>query len=146
MNEVLKALRKKHNFERSAVEIYSAQIRAFPEREIADRLKAAMANEQEHVNDLRARIGELEGDCSRLGVFFQSAGKVLGFTTTLLGKIFLLKIDISIEKRAVKGYGELLQKVDFDEKSRSLVQKNLEDEKVHIKRWEESIEILKGGQ
>jgi len=43
-----------------------------------------------------------------------------------------------------RGYS--LQKVDFDEKSRSLVQKNLEDEKVHIKRWEESIEILKGGQ
>ena len=33
---------------------------------------------------------------------------------------------------------------NFDEKSRSLVEKNLEDEKVHIKRWEESIKILKG--
>ncbi len=35
-------------------------------------------------------------------------------------------------------------KGDFDEKSRGLIQKNLEDEKVHIKRWEDSIEILKG--
>jgi bacterioferritin len=146
VNEVLRALRKMHNFERFAVEVYCAQIRAFPEREIADRLEAAMANEQEHVNGLQARIGELRGTCSWLGFFFQRAGRVLGFTTTLLGKIFLLKTDIWIEKRAVKDYGDSLQKVDFDEKSRSLVQKNLEDEKVHIKRWEESIEILKGGQ
>ena len=142
MNEVLRALRKMHNIERFAVEIYRAQIRAFPEKEIADRLKAAMANEQEHVNDLRARIGELGGSCSWLGFFFQMTGRLLGFTTILLGKLFLLKTDIRLEKRAVKDYGDFLQKVDFDEKSRGLIQKNLVDEKVHIKRWEESIEIL----
>lgn len=142
MNEVLRALRRMHDIERFAVEIYRTQIRAFSEKEIADRLKAAMANEQEHVNDLQARIGELGGSCSSLGFFFQMAGKLLGFTTTLLGKLFLLKTDIRIERRAVKDYGDFLQKVDFDEKSRGLVQKNLEDEKAHIKMWEESIEIL----
>jgi bacterioferritin len=142
VDEVLRALRKMHNVERFAVEIYRTQIRAFPEKEIADRLRAAMANEQEHVNDLRARIGELGGTCSWLGFLFRMAGKLLGFTTTLLGKVFLLKADIRIERRAVKDYGNFLQKVHFDEKSRGLIQKNLEDEKAHIKRWEESIEIL----
>lgn len=143
MSEVMSALGKMHNLERFAVEIYRAQIRAFPEKEIADRLRAAMANEQEHVSDLQARIGELGGSCSWLGFFFQMAGKVLGFTTTLLGKVFLLKADIRIEKQAVRDYGDFLQRVDFDETSRGLIQKNLEDEKVHIKRWEESIGILK---
>ena len=142
MNEILRALRKMHNIERFAVEVYRTQIRAFREKEIADRLEAAMANEQEHVNDLQARIRELGGSCSWLGFLFQTAGKLLGFTTTLLGKVFLLKADIRIERRAVKDYGNFLQKVDFDEKSRVLIQKNLEDEKAHIKRWEESIEIL----
>jgi bacterioferritin len=142
VNEVLRALRKMHNVERFAVEIYRTQIRAFPEKEIADRLKVAMANEQEHVNDLQARIRELGGTCSWLGFFFQMAGKLLGFTTTLIGKMFLLKADIRIEKRAVEDYDNFLQKVDFDEKSRGLIQKNLEDEKAHIKRWEESVEIL----
>ena len=142
MNEVLRALRKMHNVERFAVEIYRTQIRAFPEKEIADRLRAAMANEQEHVNDLRARIGELGGTCSWLGFLFRMAGKLLGFSTTLLGKVFLLKTDIRIERQAVKDYGNFLQKVDFDEKSRGLIQKNLEDEEAHIKRWEESVEIL----
>ena len=144
MSEVLNALRKMHEIERFAVEIYRRQIRAFPEKEIADRLKAAMDNEQEHVNDLQARIGELGGNTSWLGFFFKMAGKLLGFATTFLGKVFILKTDIRIEKRAVRDYGDFLEKVDFDDKSRSLVQKNLEDEKVHIKRWEDSIEILKG--
>ena len=75
MNEVLSALRKMHNIERFAVEIYRTQTRAFPEKEIAGRLKAAMANEQEHVNDLRARIGEMGGSCSWLRFFFQMAGR-----------------------------------------------------------------------
>ncbi len=142
MDEALQALRKMHNMERFAVEIYSTQIGAFSEKEIADRLRAAMANEQEHVNDLQARIGELGGSPSRLRFFFQTAGKLLGFTTTLLGKVFLLKADIRLERRAVKDYGNFLQKVDFDEKSRVVIQKNIEDEKAHIKRWEESLEIL----
>ena len=144
MNEVLRALRKMHNIERFAVEPYRAQVRAFPEKEIADRLRAAMANEQEHVNGLQARIGELGGSPSWLGFFFQMAGRSLGFTTTLLGKAFILKTDIRIEKRAVRDYSDFLQRIDFDEKSTGLIQKNLEDEKVHIKKWEDSLEILKG--
>jgi len=142
MDEALQALRKMHNMERFAVEIYSTQIGAFSEKEIADRLRAAMANEQEHVNDLQARIGELGGSSSWLGFLFQMAGKLLGFTSPLLGKVFLLKADIRLERRAVKDYGNFLQKVDFDEKSRVVIQKNIEDEKAHIKRWEESLEIL----
>jgi bacterioferritin len=102
-----------------------------------------MNNEQEHVDDLRARIGELGGTASWQGFFFQMAGKVLGFTTTLLGKMLLLKIDVWIEKRAVRDYGNFLQKVDFDERSRVLIEKNIKDEKIHIIRWEESIGILK---
>ncbi len=144
MNKVLRALRKMHNIERFAVESYRAQVRAFPEKEIADKLRAAMANEQEHVNGLQARIGELGGSPSWLGFLFQMAGKSLGFTTTLLGKAFILKTDIRIEKRAVRDYSDFLQRIDFDEKSTGLIQKNLEDEKVHIKRWEDSLEILKG--
>ena len=144
MDEVLSALRKMHNFERFAAEIYGTQIRAFSEKEIADKLKEARDNEQEHVYGLRIRIGELGGATSWMGFFFQMAGRLVGFTTTLLGKIRLLKIDVWIEKRAVRDYGDFLHKVDFDEKSRGLIEKNIEDEKIHIMRWEESVETLKG--
>ena len=144
MNEVLRALRKMYNLERLAVEIYAGQIRAFSEKEIIDRLKAAMENEQEHVDDLRKRIGELDGTTSSLGFFFQMAGKVLAFTSTLLGKKFVLKADIRFEKRAVKDYGAFLEKVNFDEESKALIEKNIEDERLHIERWQDSLEMLKG--
>lgn len=147
MNEVLGALRQMHNIERFAVEIYRTQTRAFPrEKRIADRLKAAMANEREHENDLQARIRELGGIPSWQGSFFQMAGMLLGFATTILGKMFLLKTDIRIEKRAVRDYEDFLRKVDFDEKSRRLIQKNVEDEKVHIRRWKDSIKMLQEQQ
>jgi bacterioferritin (cytochrome b1) len=103
-----------------------------------------MENEQEHVDDLRKRIGELDGTTSSLGFSFQMAGKVLAFTSTLLGKKFVLKADIRLEKRAVKDYSAFLEKVNFDEESKALIEKNIEDERLHIERWQDSLEMLKG--
>jgi len=143
MNKVMHSLRKMHNIERLATAVYRAQIPAFPNKAIADRLRAAMTNEQEHVDDLKGRIEELGGTTSWLGLFFQMAGKSWGLATRLLGKMFILKADIWLEQKAVRDYGDFLQRVDFDEKSRALIQKNIEDEKTHIKRWEDSIEILR---
>ena len=142
MNNVMHSLRKMHNIERLATEVYRAQIPAFPEKEIADRLKAAMSNEQEHIDDLKRRIEELGGTTSWLGFFFHMAGKSWGFATRLRGKMFILKVDMWLERKAVRDYDDFLQRVDFDEKSRALILKNIEDEKMHIKRWEDSIEIL----
>ena len=144
MDEVIGALRQMYNLERLAVEIYRTQTWAFPQKEIVERLEAARDNEQEHVDDLRARIEELGGSCPWIGFFFHMAGKVMGFTTALLGKTFALNADIRLEQRAVRDYGAFLEKVDFDERSRAVIEKNIEDERVHIKRWEDSLEILKG--
>jgi bacterioferritin len=144
MNAVMKALRKMHNMERLATEIYRMQTRAFrEEKELADRLHAAMLNEQEHIDNLKARIEDLEGSTSALGMAFQMAGKIMGGITTLLGKNIVLKTDIRIEEKAIQDYGAFLQKVNFDAKSRDVIEKNIQDERVHVRRWEESIEILK---
>ncbi len=72
------------------------------------------------------------------------AGTLLGFATILLGKVFLLKVDLFIERRAVRDYGNFLRKVDFDEKSVALINKIVGDEKRHIETWNNSIKILKG--
>ncbi|MCX5999401.1 MAG: ferritin-like domain-containing protein [Chloroflexi bacterium] len=106
-------------------------------------MKAAMDNEQQHVDDLKVRIEELRGVTSRLGFAFHMAGGILGFSTSVLGKKVVLKADIRLEERAVKDYSAILQKVPFDDRSRVLVEKNLEDEKVHIKRWQDSLVILR---
>ncbi len=143
MNAVMVALRKMHNLERFATEIYRTQITAFPEKEISDRLKIARDNEQEHTDNLKAQIEALGGKPSWQGFFFQMAGNILGCFTRMMGKMFILKTDIWVENKAVKDYGAFLQKLNFDEESKALVQKNLEDEKVHIKRWEDSVKLLK---
>ena len=77
-----------------------------------------------------------------MGFLFQMGGMSLGFITILLGKMRLFKTDCWVERKAVKDYNGFLQRVDFDEKSIALVQKNIEDEKKHIKNWEESIKLL----
>jgi bacterioferritin len=143
MSEIMGALRKMHNLERFATEIYRVQIAAFPEKEISERLIIARDNEQEHTDNLRARIEALGGKSSWQGFFFQMAGKILGCFTRIMGKMFILKTDIWVETKAVKDYGAFLEKLNFDDESKALVQRNLEDEKVHVKRWEDSIKLLK---
>jgi len=144
MNQVMKALRKMHNMERLATEIYRMQTGAFSdEKELADRLHAAMLNEQEHIDNLKARIEDLGGSTSALGVAFQMAGKIMGRVPTLLGKNSVFKTDIWIEEKAIQDYGAFLQKLDFDAKSRDVIEQNTQDERVHVRRWKESIEILK---
>ncbi len=133
MNEAMKALRKMHNLERLATEVYRVQTGAFrEEEEIADRLQAAMLNQQEHIDHLKARIDELGGSVSPLGM-----------TTRLLGKNCVLRTDIRIEEKAIKDCSAFLDRVDFDAKSRALIEKNTEDERLHVRRWQDSIEILK---
>ena len=46
----------------------------------------------------------------------------------------------------MKDHSGFLQRVDFAEKSAALIQRNIEDEKMHIKNWEESIQILLKGR
>jgi len=147
MNEAMKALRKMHNLERLATEIYRVQTGAFrEEEEIADRLQAATLNEQEHIDDLEARIDALGGSASPLGLAFQMAGKTLGMTTRLLGKNCVLRTDARIEEKAIQDYNAFLDRVDFDAKSRALIKNNTEDERLHVRRWQDSMEILKRGR
>jgi bacterioferritin len=144
MGEAISSLRVMYRMERLATQLYRTQIHAFRGHEIADSLGAAAANEQEHVDILTERIEELGGTPSRAGIFYQMAGTLLGFTTIILGKVVLLKIDLFIERRAVRDYDNFLQKVDFDEKSVALLNKILADEKRHVETWDNSIKILKG--
>jgi len=144
MSQVVTSLRVMQRMERLATQLYRTQLQAFRGHEIADRLRAAAANEQEHVDTLTERIEELGRTPSRAGIFYQMAGTLLGFATTLLGKVFLLKVDLFIERRAVRDYGAFLQNVGFDEKSVALITKIVADEKKHIETWDNSIQILKG--
>jgi len=129
--------------ERLATKAYQTQVRAFTGSEIADRLKAATSNEQEHIDLLTKRLKELKSAPSKIGILFHMAGVILGIKSTLLGKVLLLKIDVWIEKKAVQDYGRFLQKVHFDEATVTLINNIIQDEKRHIETWEDSIKIVK---
>ncbi|MFQ5996303.1 MAG: ferritin-like domain-containing protein [Dehalococcoidales bacterium] len=143
MSKILSSLRLMQRMERFATQVYRNQTRAFGEHDIADKLQRASDNEKEHADTLSKRLHELKGAPSKTGILFDIAGAILGFKTTLISKVFLLKTDIWIEKRAVRDYSDFLQKVDFDEETKALLSRIIEDEKKHIETWNSSIKVLK---
>lgn len=143
MGKVFLSLKFMYNMERFATQIYRTQRKAFAEEEISERLKAAADNEQQHVNNLKARIVELNGSPSRLGFLFQMTGRVLGFITRIFGKLTILKADVWVEQRAIKDYGFFLNKIEFDEKTVALIRTIIKDEERHVSTWQNSMEILK---
>ena len=144
MKSVIGSLKVMQRMERLATALYRAQVQAFREEKIIERLRAATTNEQEHAETLKERIKKLGGTPSGTGIFFQVAGTILGFFTTLCGKNFLLKTDIWIEEHAIKDYGAFLQEVEFDEETVSLINRIVDDEKRHVETWQDSVELLKG--
>lgn len=142
MNRVINSLKFMYNMERFATQIYRTQRGAFTAEEIIKRLEAAADNEQQHVDNLQERILDLHGTPSYIGFVFQIAGRILGLAARGLGKLFILKTDIWIEKRAIKDYRNFLNKIDFDEKSVALIERIIVDEQRHVDTWENSVKIL----
>lgn len=144
MSKVFRSLRMMQNMERLATRVYRTQTRAFADKESMDKLRAAIANEQEHADSLAACLERLGGRTSPLGFLFPIAGSLVGFITTLMGKGLLFKAAIWIEERAVKDYGLYLERVKFDSETVDLLQRIIEDEKRHIATWQSCLEALKG--
>ena len=131
------------NLEVMAVRVYRGQRWRLGRSEIAaEALAKALAIEERHVRDLASRRQELGGSSSLLSPFYALVGWLLGFVPSLLGQRAALKTSIWVETRAVKDYQRLLDRAPFDDESRALVQRNQEDEREHIRMWEESLAKL----
>jgi len=136
MSNVIGSLNTMYNIERAATTIYKAQAGVFRSSStVYETFKAAIANEQEHADGLKARVADLKGRGSFIGWFFALGGMMIGFTTRMMGKKRVMKTNIWVEKKAVKDYGAFLQKVNFDEKSAALIKKNIGDEQRHVNNW-----------
>ena len=144
MSRVMRSLRWMQNMERFATDNYRAQTRAFTDKESADKLRAATANERQHADDLTACLERLGGGPSPLGPLFRMTGTLLGVITTLLGKTLLFKGDVWIEKRAIRDYGRYLERVGFDGETVDMLRRIIEDEKRHVATWQSCIGNLKG--
>ena len=144
MNKEVCALKFMYDMERFATQIYLTQCRAFSGSEIKDKLKKASINERQHVEYLQKRIIGLNSIPSRLGFLFQSTGILMGFMTMCLGRLFILKADSWVEKRAIKDYGSFIKLLNFDSETESLLKKIIADEEEHVETWQNSIKELKG--
>ena len=138
------SLKFMYNMERFATQIYLTQRRVFNEESILKKLNAATENEQEHVNVLRKRIMELQGNRSRLGFLFQTAARILGTLAGCFGKEFVLKVDVFVENRAINDYGAFLNRVEFDEDTVTLINRIIADEIFHKDTWKSSLEEMTG--
>ena len=144
MNKEVCALKFMYNMERFATQIYLTQCRAFAGSEIEDKLNKASVNERQHVEYLQKRIIELYGIPSRFGFLFQLAGILMGVITLCLGRLFILKADTWVEKRAIKDYGSFIKKLNFNSETESLLKKLISDEEKHVETWQNSVKVLKG--
>ena len=140
----ISSLKFMYNMERFATQIYLTQRCVFDEEWFVKKLNSAAENEQEHINVLRKRIVELQGNRSHIGFLFQTAGRIFGTIAGIFGKEFVLKVDVFVENRAIKDYSTFLNKVKFDEDTVQLVNRIIADEVFHKDTWKSSIEELTG--
>ncbi|MBU2559763.1 demethoxyubiquinone hydroxylase family protein [archaeon] len=117
-----------------AVNIYKFQITK-KESELNRHLIAAMANEMTHVQDFQVKLFEYGWKPSMLRWGYWVVGFVFGFFSRLFGKKAILKTGIWVETKAVHHYGELIRKVDWDEDTRRIIEKDQADEHGHVNRW-----------
>ena len=130
-----------HALELMAVNIYKFQLTS-RKSELNHQLIAAMCNEMTHVQDFQVRLYEFGFRPGRLRWVQYWTGIFVGLFSRLLGIKFILKADIWLETKAVKGYGELLDKTDWDKGTRNVIEKNQADEVGHINRWKKLLKEL----
>jgi demethoxyubiquinone hydroxylase (CLK1/Coq7/Cat5 family) len=129
--------------ERFATAIYRVQKGRFKNRAIFEKLTYAVDNEQQHALKLKSRITELGVTPSRLSFLFQIAGSLLGGLSRCFSKTLAFKADTVIENRAVKDYGYLLRTLKLDDTTKQLIKSIITDEELHIRNWQDSIQLLR---
>ena len=135
LKRIKQGLQTLHTLETMAANIYKFQITR-KESELNLQLIAAMGNEITHLQDFQIKLFEYGFKPSLLRWLYWMVGFKFGFFSRLLGTKAVLRTGIWVEKKAVRHYDELLQKIDWDEDTRKIIEKDQADEYGHIKRWE----------
>ena len=136
---IKKALRTLHRLELMAQTIYRFQITK-EQGELNRRLIAAMCNEMTHYQDFQVKLFEYGFRPGILRWAYWFVGFVLGFVSRLKGQKAILKLDIWAETKAARHYERLLDKIDWDQETRKIIEKDQADKFGHIDRWKELLE------
>lgn len=138
---IKKGLRTLHTLELMAMTIYRYQITG-RRSEVNRELIAAMCNEMGHYQDFQVKLYEYGFKPWKLRWAYWLLGFAFGFGSRLLGKKAIFKTGVWVESKAVVHYAELLETIDWDDETRSVVEKNAADEDGHINRWKGMLEAV----
>jgi demethoxyubiquinone hydroxylase (CLK1/Coq7/Cat5 family) len=133
---IKKGLLALNTLEIMAQTIYRFQITKEP-TPLNHQLITAMCNEMTHYQDFQVKLYEYGFRPSLWRCFFWFAGMAMGYISRLKGRQAMLKVDVWIETMAVHHYDRLLERIDWDPQTRSIIEKNQSDEYGHIDRWQE---------
>lgn len=134
LKQIKKALRTLHTLETMAQNIYKFQLTR-KRSELNHQLTAAMCNEMTHLQDFQVKLYEYGWKPSKWRWTYWLVGWAFGTFSRLRGTKAILKTGIWVESKAVDHYAELLETVEWDEDTRSIVEKDQADEHGHITRW-----------
>ncbi|MEK6546462.1 MAG: demethoxyubiquinone hydroxylase family protein [Nitrospinota bacterium] len=143
--EIRKELIALHTLETMAANIYKFQITK-EASEHNRQLITAMCNEMTHIQDFQVKLYEYSGKPSKMRWAYWIVGFVFGFFSRLIGTKAILKTGLWVETKAVQHYNELLKTVNWDEDTRSVIEKNQADEYGHLKRWQKLLGQEKEGK
>jgi len=134
LRKIKKGLRTLHTLELMAQNIYKFQLTK-DDTELNRYLIAAMCNEMTHYQDFQVKLYEYGWRPNPLRWMFWIVGFCFGFFSKMLGRRWILKTAVWVESLAVKHYGELLQEIDWDDETRTVVARDWGNEKDHVRRW-----------
>jgi ubiquinone biosynthesis monooxygenase Coq7 len=139
LKAIKNGLRTLNTLELMASTIYRFQMTG-EDSELNRQLVAAMCNEMTHYQDFQVKLYEFGFRPSIIRWTFWIVGFVFGFGSRILGKEKILKTGIWVETKAVQHYAELLEKIDWDDETRRIIEKDQADEDGHISRWKQMLD------
>lgn len=138
---VKKALLDLHNLEIMAVNVYRCQI-MHKDPELTLSLIAAMKNEMGHVQDYLVKLFEYKLKPAWYQWIFWLVGWFIGTFSRVRGKKAIVKAGIWTESKAIIHYTELLKIAPWDKATYQIIEKDRNDEIMHLNYWKTMLEKL----
>lgn len=130
--ELITKLNWFYSLELNQVDLYTAQAHAVEDIYLAKTLARISVIEQQHVDNMAAEIKKRGAEPTMLGdVISPLLGKTTGFLSGLVGAKAILKLDITLEEKAMKDYKDLIVRVGNDRHLFDVLWDNLIDEDIH---------------
>jgi bacterioferritin len=123
-----------YSLELNQVDLYTAQSKTFEGSYESIVFERTAVIEQQHVDNLAAKIRELGGEPTSFGdVVAPILGKITGGLIAFAGVENTLKANILIERKAMQDYTDLINTVgaEYGMELEKILQHNLVDEDVH---------------